>query len=81
MLPPKKYSYKNKQPQALPTAGYEKKTATGECTVAVNYNACKLTMSRRTTRINNTIRGEESFTKGLDHVHYHQSCASFLRNF
>ncbi len=32
---------------------YETKTTTGECTVAVNYNACNLTMSRRTPRIKN----------------------------
>jgi hypothetical protein len=59
----------------------EKKTATGECTVAVvtYIIACKLTMYRRTTRIkiNTTTLRDECFTTELDRIDYHQLCAPF----
>jgi len=41
--------------------------------------ACKLTISRRTTRINISTIDEESFAAKLGHIDYHQSCAPFLR--
>ena len=41
------------------------KKATGECTVAVIYIACKLTMSRRTPRINSTNVADSGNENGL----------------
>src|SRR5512134_2652372 len=70
----------------LPMAesGKGNKTATGECTVAVNHKiSCKLTMSRRTTTRNKTncTLDAERFHNLLCVVHCHVSCASFLCRF
>lgn len=47
----------------------------------LGYNiACKLTMSRRTPRIN-TFAGVRSIYKELDRASIHQSCVSFLKKF
>jgi len=54
-----------------------KKKATGECTVAVIYIACKLKMSRRTPRINITTVADSSDKNGFAVEH---GCVSFLWN-
>lgn len=45
------------------------------------YIACKLMTSGRTTRIKNTTELDESIGMKPGDVLYHQSCASFLKNF
>src|ERR1041384_4247498 len=83
MLPPDDF-YKNKQPQALPMAAYLLKIKQPRASapwLSLDYTACKLTMNRRTPRINNANRAEESLYVMLKRVEYHQSCVSFLKNF
>ncbi len=58
----------------LPMAYLRNKEATGECTAALIYIACKLMMSRRTPRINRTTVADSSDKNGFAVEH---GCVSF----
>jgi hypothetical protein len=76
---------KNKQPQALPMAAEvrKKQPRASAPWLSLDYIACKLTMNRRTPRINLTTAAFErgkGFAAKLGDIPIHQSCVSFLTN-